>query len=478
MEQPDRRNGDAGSPDAVAASLGEWRTGEGPLYRRLASALAATVHRGVLLTGDLLPAERHLSNELEVSRSTVVAAYAELRARGLATTKRGSGTVLVAPGPERVPPRVFAAGLLRRAGDQDRLADLTVGAPRCDELVAELVDGVDVRASMGHHGYRPFGVPELCAAIAARMSAAGVATSPEEILVTAGAQEGLSLLATEFGAGRTVVSETPTYSGAVGAFQAAGAGVVTVPRDDEGPRADDLDAVLRRETAVGFVYLGGSCHTPTGIGVSDARRVELLAVAAEHGVRVVEDISVDDMRFVGGGGTPLWQRDPERVVAVGSLSKVVWPGLRVGWLRAPRAVLDRLLERRAAWSIGVSIPSQLVALAALGDLERIAMRRRAEARRKMGLALDVLADEIPEWPAQPADGGWSLWFAVPGGDAAGFAQLARRRGVLVAPGGSSGLAEEHPGHLRVATALPEAELERALGVLARAWDEHLAGRRR
>lgn len=478
MQQPDSRQIDAPSADALAGSIGDWRVGDGPLYRRLAGALAATVQRGDLHAGDLLPAERHLSTALRVSRSTVVAAYAELRARGLAVTKRGRGTVLAARAPVRVHPRVFAADLVRRSGDHDRLVDLTVGAPRCDELVAELVDGLDLRTSSGHHGYRPFGLPELCDAIATRMTTAGVTTTPDEILVTAGAQEGLSLLAAELGAGRTVACETPTYAGAIGAFQAAGATVVTVPRDDEGPSADRLASVLSREGGVGFAYVGGSCHTPTGRGISDARRTELLDTAAEHGVRLVEDLALDDMRFVGGGGTPMWQRDPERVVAVGSLSKVVWPGLRVGWLRAPRHVLDRLLERRVAWGLGVSVPSQLLALAALGDLERIGMRRRAEARRKMGLALDVLAEEAPEWAVQPADGGWALWFPLPGGDTEGFARLARRRGVVVAPGSSSGLADEHAGHLRISTALSEPELERALGVLGAAWGEHTSVRRR
>jgi DNA-binding transcriptional MocR family regulator len=459
--------------ERLIAALGEWRSGRGPLFDRLAEALTRATEQGAVPPGGELPAERVLAGELGVSRATVVAAYRELRERGLAVTRHGSGTLMRNVLPSAAGASAPAvAGLLARADSAAPLIDLSVGAPELDDVVARLtLYGTELRRYASGHGYTPLGWPQLRSLVAALLSRRGAPTSPEEVLITTGAQEAITLAIGLVAAdGRRIAVESPGYPGALDATARAGGLPLAVERDAGGLRLDMFKRLLERQR-VHALYLAPSCNNPTGSRTAPHRRERLAALAAEHELTVIEDTVLDDLRFDDDPGPPVWAHLPERVLAVGSLSKVAWGGLRVGWLRAPRPVILRLARVKGALNLGVGALDQLAAVALLDDYERLRVARRTQAAAHMEALLNALKRELPEWPVTPAEGGWSLWITLPTGSAAAFAQTALRYGVAIDPGGASSPDDAFPDCMRICYGPPPALLEEAARRLSDAWSD-------
>ena len=460
--------------EAVLAALGDWRGGGGgPLFERLTIALVRAAQQGALPGGGELPPERVLAAELGVSRATVAAAYRELRERGLAVTRHGSGTVIrsVLPPPGGASSPALA-GLLARASLSAPVIDLSVGAPDLDNLVAGLApNGADLAGQVDRHGYAPLGWPALRAAVAECLSRRGAPTSPEEVLITNGAQEAIALaVGIAAGDGRRIAVESPGYPGALDAIARAGGQPLAVPRDSGGLRVDSLKRLIE-DQHLHALYLAPSVNNPTGGRTASHRRERLVALAADHDFTIVEDLVLDELRYDGDPGTPLWSLAPERVLATGSLSKVAWGGLRVGWLRAPRPVVLRLARVKGALNLGVGAFDQLAALELLKRYDEICESRRRQAEAHMRALYEALTRELPDWPVEPAEGGWSLWVPLPSGSAAAFAQLALRHAVAVAPGGASSPDQDFPDCVRVCFGPAPALLEEAARRLAAAWSE-------
>jgi len=459
--------------ERLVAGLGGWRSGRGPLFVRLADALVAATNRAALPPAAELPAERVLAAELGVSRSTVVAAYRDLRERGLAVTRHGSGTVMRNTLPAAAGASSPAlAGLLARTDTDTPLIDLSVGAPELDDFVEGVtVSGSALSRHASGHGYVPAGWSELRAMVAEILSARGAQTSPEEVLITNGAQEAISLAVTMAAAdGRRIAVESPGYPGALDAIARAGGQALAVERDGGGLRVDKLKQLLARQH-IHAVYVALSCNNPTGGRTAAHRRERLAALASEHELTVVEDTVLDDLRFDGEPGTPLWAHVPDRVLAAGSLSKVAWGGLRVGWLRAPRPVILRLARVKGALNLGVGALDQLAALQILDGYDELRRRRRAQAAEHMESLQLALQRELPQFGAQPAEGGWSLWMATPAGSGAAFAQAALRHGVAVVPGGASSPDGAFPEYVRICYGPAPPVLEEAARRLASAWSD-------
>ncbi|MFI5038648.1 MAG: PLP-dependent aminotransferase family protein [Solirubrobacterales bacterium] len=463
----------ADSSERLVAGLGEWRSGRGPLFVRLADALVGATNRAALPPLGELPAERVLAAELGVSRSTVVAAYRDLRERGLAVTRHGSGTVMRNALPAAAGASSPAlAGLLARTDTDAPLIDLSVGAPELDDVVEGVtVSGAALARHASGHGYVPAGWAELRAMVAEILSVRGAHTSPEEVLITNGAQEAISLAVTMAAAdGRRIAVESPGYPGALDAIARAGGQALAVERDGAGLRVDRLKQLLASQH-VHAVYVAPSCNNRTGGRTAAHRRERLAALASEHELTVVEDTVLDELRFDGEPGTPLWAHVPDRVLAAGSLSKVAWGGLRVGWLRAPRPAILRLARVKGALNLGVGALDQLAAIQILDGYDELCRRRRAQAAEHMGALHQALQRELPQWDAQSAEGGWSLWMATPAGSGAAFAQAALRHGVAVAPGGASSPDGAFPEYVRVCYGPAPAVLEEAARRLAGAWSD-------
>lgn len=451
--------------DRLTALIGPWREGDGSQFARLAAALAAAIERGSL-DGVVLPAERRLALALGVSRSTVVRAYESLREQGLVASRERSGTVVRPVNRRQVAPHGQMFQLAQLLGPGEGI-DLSVSSPPLDAVVA--ATSVTLGQGAGH-GYQPRGLPALRAAVAAKLTAAGSPTTADHVLITSGAHEGLALLAVLLvGRHQPVAADALTYPGALEIFERVGGRPVGVPGDAAGMRPDALRAVLAR-APVGFVYLMPGLTNPTGTAIAAGRRPALLAAAADHDALVVEDAALDDLRF-GAGPPPMRALAPDRVLHVGSLSKLAWAGLRVGWIAGPRDLIGRLARLKGARDLGTGALGQLAALQLLEDVDRLRAARRAQGQERLAVLSAELTARMPSWRLSEPIGGWSLWADLRSVDSDLFTAAAARHGVDVSPGSSHVPGEAPSTAIRIAFAPPPELLREGARRLQAAWAE-------
>jgi GntR family transcriptional regulator/MocR family aminotransferase len=415
------------------------RAGGEPLYRQLEDHLRALVETGRLPAGERLPATRELAASLGLGRNTVAQAYEALCDDGLLMAHVGQGTFVAprprsAPGEEPSPGHAFAwEGLL--AARTRRLAlpeSASMPRPiridfRGGGVDAPSAPQVELRRAysraLARHGTAlaehrdPMGWPGLREAVARALVSRGIGASPDEVMITGGAQQALDLVGRCLvDPGDAVVIEQPGYFAAGVAFAASGAHLVGVDVDDEGLRTADL-ARLLRSRRVKLVYVTPAVQCPSGVVMSDARREELLALADEHQTPVVEDDYDSELRVGAPPRPALKTRDPAgQVIYVGTFSKAVLPGLRIGYLVAPAPLLRRMALARVACDLGTSVIGQaaLAELLEAGDLERHVRRARRLYAARLALLDEALAAELPQggsW-SLPA-GGNTLWLRLP-----------------------------------------------------------------
>lgn len=461
---------------ALAASLRTWTDRPGPLYQRLADAMRDALDHDIP-SGAALPPERRLAGQLAVSRTTVVAAYRILRAEGRLASRQGSGTRAAgARAAGRHPPASMATyrSLIGRDAAAIDLATAGLGAEGIlsGELLADA--SAELSSLTGNVGYFPHGLPALRRAIARHLSGRGLPTTEPQILVTSGAQQAITLLARlHAGNGTCVAMENPTYAGALDAFAAAGARIVTVPvEQDAGPPAP-LRQLLRRERPL-LLYLMPTFQNPTGAVSTPARRQQLAALAAEQHVLLVEDNTLETLA-IGTAPPPVAAFGQHgSIVTIGSLSKIAWAGLRVGWIRARPQIIGQLVMLKTAEDLGTSVPSQTIGRAVLDDFARISAFRAAQLRDCLQLAVGLLRDKLPSWQFIPPAGGQSLWLRLPVGDANEFATAALRRGVTVIPGPQLSPDGSFTDYIRLQFLHPPDVLNEAIRRLATAWDDYTA----
>ena len=472
------------SPQALADLLGRWPAADGALYRLLAARIGRLADTGELPAGVRLPPERTLAAALSVSRNTVALAYQVLRDEGMAASRQGSGTRLV---PHRTTPAAvhrangFFTGLLSVPPE----FDLSVAAVDCAPQVAAVLHDPGAVLSESERdlltsgtGYLPYGLPDLRAAIASMLTTFhGIPTTPDQVLVTTGAQQAVDLLLRcEVTPGHPVVTEDPTYPGVIDAVHRCGARPVGVPPGDMARLAG---AVTVHRPAL--AYLIPTYQNPTGLVLPAAERHEIIALAGRHpDVTFVDDMTLAELplgpdAFADGLRTepqppPLAALAPRlpNVVTVGSFSKTYWGGLRTGWVRAPKGIIARLAAAKAAADLG-SPPYQQALLAALirSSHEEIVAQRAGWARQRYAAMSAALATFLPDWTWAAPAGGLTIWARRPGGaDSGGFAQAALRHGVAVVPGRLLSVSAEPSPWLRVAFTLPPDDLVTAVKALA------------
>jgi DNA-binding transcriptional MocR family regulator len=440
-----------------------WRSaGHGPLARRLAQVVRSRIRSGLLPEGTVLPPERALARALGLSRSTVVAALDELRADGVVESRHGSGTWVAATGAGD-DSGVVAERLLRGGSNINLAASVPADASHLPDLGLDTADLVSVSPA---HGYAPAGLPVLREAIARRWCALGVRTAPAQIHVTNGAQHAIDLaLGALTRPGDVVALEDPTYVGVFDVLESRGLRALPIPLD---ALEDGALGRLCRAGRARAVFVVPGVHSPTGRvrGASATRR--LARELDELGLPVVADDTVADLAFDGRRPLPLaaaCARAP--VVSVESTSKTAWGGLRVGWLRAGRDVIERTVAERSRHDFGTAIPSQLLVVRLLRDHEALVARRRDALRSAAATMTGLLRRELPRWRFVPPGGGLSMWVDT-GMDAERLAQRAFQHGVTVAPGSTASCAHEARTHLRLCFDRPALELEAAITRLARA----------
>lgn len=469
----------------LVARLGAWPAGPGPLHRKLAAALATAIRRGEVGPGERLPAERTLARDLAVSRSTVVAAYDALEADGWIERRRGSGTRVrwtagaVRPNGSGADGRVGGSGdvifrrLIEGPGDVVSLAcAILPGAPEVAE-VAESFPPPELSRLVADPGYFPLGLPALRREIAALLSRSGLPTSEAEVLVTTGAQQAINLAAAVLvRPGDRVLVENPSFSGTLDALRASGASLVPVAADRHGVDVDAVAAAMDRCAPVAL-YVMPSFHNPTGALMSESRRRRLSRLSAGRGLVVIEDNALEHVRLgPESRPPPVAAFAPEApVLTVGSVSKVLWAGLRVGWLRASEALIARFVHAKAVHDLGSPVLSQAITARLLPRLAAISEQRSREHGAHVARAVELLARDLPGWTWQLPAGGLALWVRLPDGNGDEFCQVALRHGVEVVPGSTMSPDGSFADHLRLAVIEPPL-LEEGIARLARAWEAY------
>jgi GntR family transcriptional regulator/MocR family aminotransferase len=455
-----------------------------PLYRQLADHLRELVEAGRLRPGQKLPATRELAVSLGVSRTTANLAYESLVDAGLARAHVGQGTFVAEPPWGALPSRGQAASppLAGGAAPPGRPCDVTPPGFAWEGLFATQAQGlrlparlreapvqtsairfdfragrVDPTALPGAELRRafarvaseplaelanrlePYGWRPLRREVARALVARGIRCEAEEVLVLGGAQQALDLVARVLvDPGDAVVVEQPGYLGARLVFEGASAHLVPCPVDEEGLRTDQLARVLRSRR-VKLVYATPAVQAPTGVRMSDARRRALLELAEEHQTPIVEDDYDSELRL-GGPAIPALKTEDDagRVIYVGTFSKAVFPGLRLGYVVAARPLLARLAEAHYVAGFGTGLLGQavLAELLASGGLERHVRRVRKRYGERLEAMLDAFDASMPEGSERRRPvGGNAIWATLPpGADAAGVHAAARAAGIVYAPG--------------------------------------------
>ena len=442
----------------LARELGEWRS-NAPAYKALAERVRVLLLDGRLSSGARLPAERELSQALEVSRTTVAAAYSKLREDGFLASVRGSGSTLHLPGHDR------GEHALHHGLALDFSKATAPAYPGLQGAYAAALE--ELPAYLVHDGFDMVGLPNLRESIAQQYRDRGLPTSAEQIMVTIGAQHALNLvIRTLYSPGERVLVEQPTYPHALDAFSSVGARILAFPvRQDSG--WDLQEAVLQiRRAAPSMAYLMPDFHNPTGLSMSVREREYLAAAADREGTVLVVDETTALLDIDRGPLPPMATFSPN-VLTLGSLGKVAWGGLRVGWIRGPRNIMAQLLRHRPAGDLGTPIMEQLAATALLRDLPSMTANRSLDLRRGRDTALGLLRRQLPQWHVHVPDGGLSFWINTGDVSSSALALAARSEGLGIVPGPRFGVDGAFERYLRLPFSYSDEQLGEGIAVLGR-----------
>jgi DNA-binding transcriptional MocR family regulator len=455
----------------VIQLLGQWSGGSGPLYRQLADRLAASIDDGTLRVGDRLPPERSLAEALSVSRGTVVRAYDDLAADGSVTRLQGSGTT--------VHGRDLRAGSVPDRFVGERLwaphvasIDLLKAIPTMLPAVAELIASIDLAPHIGDlDEAEPLGWWRLREGIADLHTRQGLPTSPHQILVTAGAQQAISLtIDVMVRPGDVVIGEDDTWPGLIDAVSHAGARFESVLLDHDGIIVDDLAAKIERFRPC-LMAFNPQHQNPTGSRLPPARVAAVAELARRHRVPVLEDRVAADLGFDRRHLAAIDEYDTGGYgLVAGSLCKVAWPGLRLGWLRADAQIINRMRSHKAVADMFTPALSQLLGLEIVARYDEFVTARLQQLRPSLDLVVDALERDLAEWSFPSVRGGLSVWATLPrDASATAFVQHATRHGVSVASGREFCPNDVDCANIRLPyTAAPEV-LAEGMRRLADAW---------
>jgi 2-aminoadipate transaminase len=443
------------------------RTAPGSLVENLKNEILRRVRLGLLRPGDRLPPTRRLAHDLGVHRGTVTAAYEALREEGVLAGHVGRGTFVAAGlalaelGPARREDGEFR-WLDHFAGFEPPVEDGTVSAAAliaADREVISFAGGVPDPALFPTESFREaindalreegsallgYGPPEGHASFVRFLRGylserGGLSVGDDEVLVVNGSQQALDLIARTFlRPGDTVLVEEPSYFGALDLFRGYGARLVGVPVDTDGLRVDALETILARERPK-LVYVMPTFQNPTGGCMSATRRQAMVRLSARYEVPVVED-DFDGELYYGEPPPPPLKSLPESqgVLYIGTPSKMLFPGLRIGWIVAAEPVVRRIsrIRRMADLSGSSLLQAALARFAGTGALNRHTQLVRDAYGARVRKLLDALDRHMPQgvsW-TRP-QGGLSLLMTLPEEtDSGALLPEAARAGVLYSPG--------------------------------------------
>ena len=439
------------------------REAPAPLAAQIAGFYARAIAEGRMRVGDRLPPIREVAATLDVTRATVQEGYRQLAERGLVAGTVGRGTVVV-PGARGEgagalapvgPLSPYAEAALRRSEEVPGAPPLPPGQPLVANF-AELapddarfpvdawraaMDAVLTRrgAELLGYGRAQHGLPELRELLAARTRDIDPGLAADDLLVTAGAQQALDLVLRTFCApGDTVVVTSPSYHQMHGLLRAHGLNFVQVPFTADGLDLEQLERALVRRQAR-LVYLTPTFHNPTGRTLDLAQRRALMDVVARTATPIVEDEYQSALRMRGEPLPTLRSLDPRGLtVTVSSVSKGLFPALRIGWIAGSGDVLRPMAAVKRFMDLETSalLQAALVEFIREGHLDRHLDALRGELRLRHAALQAACREHLPAGCAvTDPDGGFVAWLELPEpGHGDRLADLAADRGVRVVPG--------------------------------------------
>lgn len=479
------------------------RESEEPIYRQLIRHIRAQVESGTLPAGARLPASRDLAHQLGISRISVVNAYAELRAEGCLSAHAGRGTFVAGEREPIDPPERVSSHTMQSQSDipvADRSMREMMRLARKPGVINfgsgsppnEFFPVQHLRDALNHvldrdgsraltyemaEGYWP-----LRTCVRDYVSALGINCHADQVLITGGTQQALDLVVQAIvGEGELLVTENPTYLGVIDIARTRRVQVQGVAMDDEGIRLDMLEnLILDRHPRL--IYVMPTFQNPTGMVMPLHRRRQLINLANDYGVNILEDGVYHEFRFEGIAVPPLKALDEHGIVIHASgFTKTLLPGLRIGYVIADATHYERLLRVKQAADISTPGLNQraIHLMIERGVLGQQLERNNHELHRRRNIALAAAKRYLPEgscWDVP--QGGLYLWIALPknGPTAAELYVSAVQMGVAYAIGNvfyTNG-AGSHQIRLNYGAQSP-AQIEEGFKRLGRAWQELALG---
>jgi len=419
------------------------RSSKTPMYLQIKNQIEAMIDSGKLPANFILPAERAMSEKLQVNRSTVVKAYMELKAEGLVEARVGSGTVVL-PSPARdgvqektyVPPLRWNQLESRRTVksneqtisnilsvfEKERVISFASGVASEDSYDLELFKKIQTQLLEKYREkvFMPTpveGCTELKHTIKSYLQQNGINAGVRQIMVTSGSQQSIEFFARLLiEPGDVVLVEEPTYIGAIQAFESYEARIVSIPMDEEGIRLDVLENCLVKYRPK-FLYTQPTFHNPTGLTMSMNRRKELLRLAYYYNVPVMEDNPYGELYYEGEKLPALKSLDTnDHVIYVSSFSKTISFSLRVGFVVAGENIINRFTRFKQITDIQTNTHSQyliheFIAQGHLkGHLENL---RRINKMKRDLMAAQLHRCKTEDMKIYVPGGGYFIWLELP-----------------------------------------------------------------
>ncbi|WP_040981005.1 PLP-dependent aminotransferase family protein [Oceanobacillus jeddahense] len=377
-----------------------------PLYKQIAAYIENGISTGEFSPDNPLPSERHLAKELQVNRSTVVAAYDELQSIGLVERRKGSGTHISTDiwgiSDKRIPnwgryvedgsflPNLPLVQKIRTETQNDEMVNMASGELAADLFPSEQFHSIFKEKPFTEQlGYdHPQGNIHLRETISNHLYAyKGITVDAESILITSGAQQALHLIVQcLLKPGDAVAIEDPSYAYSLPLFKSAGLRVFLLKSDEKGIKPVDI-IELHKKHRIRMVFINPDFQNPTGMQMPLSRRKRILEISSEYGIPIIEDDPYSITAFNGNIAFSLKRMDMNgNVLYISSLSKIVASGLRIGWIVGPKKVIQRLADAKQQIDFGHSIFPQWVANEFIGssqfDEHILKIRQQLEVRRK------------------------------------------------------------------------------------------------
>jgi GntR family transcriptional regulator/MocR family aminotransferase len=438
------------------------RQGPRPLYRQIEAYLREAITSGRLPAESRLPASRELAHDLGVSRLTTQSAYDELEASGLVAARAGSGTYVLTPPEARRSIRRAEWPLWQR---QIQVASCPHETDAHDQAPTDRSSRqISFAGGIGDHRLFPVdefrkvlqavirrdgaaaldygddaGHPGLRTVIAQVLTSQGLATRPEDVLVTSGSQQALALISSALlHPGDAVLVEQPTYRGALDLFRRQGLRLVGIGVDGQGMRVEELEALLLMHHPR-LIYTIPNFHNPTGVCLATPRRRRLVALAARHNIPIVEDDFVGDLRFEGRSQPALKTSDAGGgVLYVSTFSKMLMPGLRVGFVVAEGPIHRVLVHAKRAHDLASCnlVQRAVCEYVTIGRYQTHLRRSGRACHRRRDAMVDAMRRFLPvDVEVDPPRGGLFLWIRLPPAiSSTTLLPLAHHAGVTFAPG--------------------------------------------